>query len=70
MTYRKLSFTEAIQSLKESLNSEIKEEREIAQSLLDQHYGYWGYNPTKTRGDFKDEKINEYKNYLSCERMG
>lgn len=69
MTYRKLSFAEAIQSLKESLNSEVKEEREIAQGLLDQHFGYHNILNNK-RGDFKDEKINEYKSYLSCERMG
>lgn len=66
MTYRKLPFAEAVQSLRDSLNSEFDEEREIAQLLLDQHYGYRNIL-NNTRGDFRDEKINEYKNYLSRE---
>lgn len=62
MTRMKLSFTEAIQSLKESMNSEFKDEREIAQILLNQHYGY--------KGDYKYEEIDKHKDRMSDKHMG
>ena len=68
MTYRKLSFAEAICGLKESLNSEFDEEREIAQSLLDQHYGLRGCIYNTTAGD-KDETPNEHKDRIQYQHI-
>lgn len=59
---KQLSFTEAIQSLRESLNSEFDEEREIAQILLNQHYGLRGYI-TNAKGD-KNETPNKHKDRI------
>ena len=58
---RKLSFAEAIQSLKDSMNSEFEDERQIAQILLDQHYGY--------KGDYKYEETNKHKDCISDKYM-
>jgi hypothetical protein len=58
MKTRKLSFTEAIQGLRSSLNSEFDVEREIAQILLDQHYGQRGCI-NNTKGD-RNETPNEH----------
>ena len=62
MNCRKLSFAEAVQSLRESLSSEFDEEREIAQLLLDQHYGYKNHI-LNTIGD-KNETPNEHKDRI------
>ena len=67
METRKLSFAEAVQSLRESLNSEFDEEREIAQILLDQHYGYKNHI-LNTEG-YKNETPNEHKDRISHQHI-
>lgn len=64
MKTRKLSFAEAVCGLKESLNSEFDEEHEIAQILLNQHYGLRGCINNNTEGD-KNETPNEHKDRIS-----
>lgn len=62
MNTRKLSFAEAIHGLRESLNSEFDVEREIAQLLLDQHYGQRGHI-NNAKGD-NYETLNEHKDRI------
>ena len=68
MTYRKLSFAEAVQGLRESLNSDFDAEREIAQILLTQHYGLRGHI-NNTKGVKTNEAVNKHTNYISDKHM-
>ena len=64
MEYRKMTETEIIKYLNDSMNSEFKEERDIASILLKHHN--LEYNKYCSGGNNKNEETYRCKNYIQC----
>ena len=64
MECRKMTEMEIIKYLNDSMNSEFKEEREIAQILLKHHN--LEHNKLQYRGDKINEATYKHKNYIQC----
>ena len=64
MEYRKMTETETIKYLNDSMNSEFKEERDVATILLKHHN--LEYNKYYRGGNDKNETTYKHKNYIQC----
>ena len=65
MTYRKMTKMETVKYLNDSMNSEFKEEREIAQILL-KHHNLELNKLQYIKGDKINETTYKYKTYTQC----
>lgn len=66
MTYRKMTEIEIIKYLNDSMNSEFKEEREIAQILLKHHNLELNKLQYIKGGNNKNEETTKRQNYIQC----